>query len=360
MSGLPEAAATERFDAVQAGLRCPACGGQRAYDAGAQALACASCGGREAVVVTEDEIAAAAAERCFDTAAPGEDEPPEVDHAHLCETCGGEVVFVGRALSERCPYCDGPVVLRAGHAAYAPSAVIPFAVDEAAARQLARDWIARRWAAPGDLGTAVEGGRFAGLYAPFWTFDSVHRVSYNARRKLRVGGRKRRWEPTSGTVQLRFDDRLMPASAHVTPLIRDAILHAFSPDRLRPCRAAFLAGFAAELPGQTVRAGFESNLRDMRVLVERRIRRDIGRAYSVRDIRYSGSPSSVRYRRVLLPVWIAHYRHRDRPMKVVVSGLDGRTFGERPFSRRKLLALSALVAVPAFLFGVIGGIAMAP
>ena len=59
--------------------------------------------------------------------------------------------------------------------------------------------------------------------------------------------------------------------------------------------------------------------------------------------------------RILLPVWILHYRYNDKPLKIVVCGLHGRTFGERPFSRLKLAGYSATLSAAALVFGWVWG-----
>ena len=58
---------------------------------------------------------------------------------------------------------------------------------------------------------------------------------------------------------------------------------------------------------------------------------------------------------MLLPVWILHYTYNDKPMKVVISGIDGRTFGERPFSMVKLAIYSAVLSGLAIGFGIAWG-----
>ena len=56
-------------------------------------------------------------------------------------------------------------------------------------------------------------------------------------------------------------------------------------------------------------------------------------------------------------MWILHYKYDDKPMKIVVSGIDGRTFGERPFSTWKLVAYSATVSAVTILLGWLWGAA---
>jgi hypothetical protein len=69
------------------------------------------------------------------------------------------------------------------------------------------------------------------------------------------------------------------------------------------------------------------------------------------------TPPGIHYRRILLPVWILHYTHVDRPYRVVVSGIDGRSFGERPFSLIKLALYSGAITAAAIAVGLAWGAA---
>ncbi len=340
--------------ATQIPLLCPACGGQRRYDPETRGLVCASCGTPEALVPPVDHKAAAEFPYHSDTP---ETEPADVPdrRTHHCDTCGGEVVFTGAALSDQCPYCDGAVVLGGDDPSYRTMALIPFAIAGQDAWTRANAWVGARWAAPGDLGTAVSAGRMAGLYAPFWTFDTEEAVDYWA--KVTTGsGKNRRTRSVSGSLRIWFNDLLVPASPHVTPLIRDGILHEFDPDRLLPYDEAYLAGFAAERHHQSVADGLASNADDKDLLIRNRIRKDI-KGGSVSNLGYKTDTSGIHYRRILLPVWIVHYTYEGTAKKVVVSGIDGRCYGERPFSTWKLTGYSALLTAAAMLVGVLWGAA---
>lgn len=338
----------------QSDLQCPACAGQRVFDPAHAGLVCESCGASESLETDDDHKAAQ--EFDFDESR----EPDEVriesgDLAHQCRTCGGQVVFTGASLSDRCPYCDGPVVLAGPDSGYRAMALIPFRVGAADATANARDWVARRVAAPGDLAAVVAGARVAGLYAPFWTFDTREAVRYWV--KYATGsGKKRRIHSMSGDVDIAFDDLLMPASHHVTPMIRDGILHDFNPRRLRPYRTGYLAGFAAERHHQTVKQGLAANRSDKTLLIRNRIKRHV-RKSRVTSVRFETDTSGIRYRRILLPVWMLHYQYGGKRYKIVVSGIDGRTFGERPFSRWRLAAWSAVVTALVMALGLAWGAA---
>ncbi|WP_299626105.1 hypothetical protein [uncultured Tateyamaria sp.] len=340
--------------AFQSELQCPNCAGQCVYDPAVQALSCLSCGNVQGLETDADD--AAAAEFPFDPDAPVAEAPMTIGaQVHRCETCGGAVSFVGPSISERCAYCDGPVVLDTQDSAYAAMALIPFRVPEQDAQKFAQTWVRRRIAAPSDLNDVVAKARVAGLYVPFWTFDSQEAVDYWANYKVRQGKRTV-VRKTSGSMHMSFDDMLVPASRHVTPLIRDGILHDFSPTRLRPYRAGYLAGFAAEQHHQNVADGLDASADDKRLLIRNRIKRHI-RKSGVHGIRYNTDTSGIHYRRILLPVWILHYSYKGKAKKVVVCGMQGRTYGERAFSQWKLAGYAALLSALAIGFGLAWGAA---
>ncbi|MFK7937830.1 MAG: hypothetical protein AB8B82_00505 [Roseovarius sp.] len=329
---------------AQAALQCPECAGQCVWDPSQRGLSCQSCGTVQDLTHPDDHEARI--EYGYDPDAPELEpasRPAELEHS--CQTCGGSVLFTGAALSERCPYCDGPVVLSQASNGYDTMALIPFRVAEHVAQANTLDWVKGRIAAPSNLSEYVTQGRVAGLYAPFWTFDSDEAVNYWAKYTTGSGDNKRT-HSISGKMSIEFDDLLVPASQHVTPLIRDGILHEFQPGRLRPYRSGYLSGFAAERHHQSVAEGLGQNRSDKDLLIRNRIKRHIARN-RVHGIRYRTDTTGIHYRRVLLPVWILHYDYAGKRKKVVVSGIDGRTFGERPFSPWKLAgyagALSAVV-----------------
>lgn len=333
---------------AQTDLQCPDCAGQCAYSATVGALVCESCGSARKVL--HDPDADPGREFHYHPDLPhSEQSQPSRDLIHQCQTCGGEIVFTGAVLSERCAYCDGPVVLKSEEASYEAIGLIPFRITEQDAQQRALNWVRERRAAPRDLEEQVSVGRVAGLYAPFWTFDSKEAIDYLVKYRVKSGDN---WvtRSRSGEMTTEFDDLLMPASPHVTPLIRDGILHDFDPDSLRPYAPAYLAGFAAERHHQSVKQGLAANAPDKDLLIRNRIKTH-SNLRRITSISYKTDTTGIRYRRILLPVWILHYVYDDTPMKVVVCGMQGRTFGERPYSMGKLFAYSAALSSLAIGFG---------
>lgn len=342
----------EQSAVSQSEIQCNSCGGQCAFDPAQQDLLCKSCGSLWPLATEDDHKAAE--EFPFNPDAPMEEFPGlQGDQIHQCETCGGAVVFTGSALSENCPYCNGPVVLGIEDKAYATMALVPFRVNRDYATHRITDWVSRRITAPNDLVSFAEDGRVASIYAPFWTFDSREAIEYWASYTTGSGDNRRRHH-VSDKMDVFFDDLLVPASDHVTPLIRDGILHDFRPEYLRPYRAGYLAGFAAERHTMPVRKGLRLKKQDKDLLIRNKIKKHVGRQ-NARVDRYRTDTTGIHYRRILLPVWILHYSYRGTAKKVVVSGIDGRTFGERPFSPWKLAAYSAILTALTMALGLIWG-----
>lgn len=339
---------------IQSELQCAQCAGQCVYDPAVQALKCDSCGNVTGLETPED--AAAADEYAYDPDQPRTETPQLISAlVHRCETCGGTVTFVSKSLSTRCSYCDGPVVVEQSDTAYPAMALIPFRVPEADAQRFAQEWVNKRLAAPNDLGGIVAKARVAGIYVPFWTFDSHRVVNYWAKYKVRRNKRTI-YREARGSVVVQFDDFLVPASHHVTPLIRDGILHDFVPERLRPFRAGYISGFAAEQHHQSLEEGLQAGKADKALLIRNRIKQHIGKS-GVHDIRYFTDISGTHYRRILLPVWILHYSYKGTAKKVVVCGIEGRAYGERPFSAWKLAGYAAVLTTLAVGLGLAWGAA---
>lgn len=339
---------TEGLAIAQTDLLCVSCAGQCVYDPPSGTLTCTRCASGHAIPVDPDIDPTV--EHDFDP-----DLPQDIharftrQRAYQCETCGGAVVFQGHSITETCPYCEGTLVERAKDESYRIRGLIPFSISIQQAQENAQAWVRGRWAAPSDLPTVVAECRVAGIYVPFWTFDSTEAVQYTVTYRAKQGKRTIT-RSVSGSMQTAFDDLLMPASPHVTPLIRDGILHEFDPNSLRPFEPAYLAGFAAELHHQTVTEGLRANEPDKALLLRNRIKKHSGKR-NISSVNYTTDTTGIRYRRILLPVWILHYTYDGKPMKVVTCGLHGRTFGERPFSNSKLLGLAALAAAGMSAFG---------
>ena len=172
-------------------------------------------------------------------------------------------------------------------------------------------------------------GRLAGVYIPFWTYDSDTTTSYvgergdyyyttesyvtveqgrSVRRTRQV--RHTRWSPASGTVWNNFDDILILASKSL-PREYAGKLEPWDLDNLVPYTDEYLSGFRAESYQISLPEGFEEAKKAMAGAIQSSIRQDIGgdeqRIHSA-ETQYG----SITFKHILLPVWLSAYRFREK------------------------------------------------
>lgn len=335
-----ECGADLRFAPGQTVLKCDHCGHEQRIASGTQA-------GKRVPMGELDY------QRAVKSALPAE--IMEETRVTSCPNCGAQVTFDGADHAAECPFCATPVVADTGsHRHIKPQALVPFALTEPVARDAMSQWLGRLWFAPNGLREyASKGRKLEGIYIPYWTHDADSRSRYRGQRgehyyetrtvTVNVNGRteqrqeqvqKTRWYPASGQVARQFDDVLVMAS---TSLPRDHSdgLEPWDLSALQPYAPDYLAGFRAE--------GYTVSLEDGHVIAREKIdgviaedvRRDIGG-----DVQRVESIDTVlaaeTFKHVLLPIWMAAYKYRNKSYRFIVNAQTGKVQGERPWSAWKI------------------------
>lgn len=342
---IPAVIETHRFP-------CDACGADLRFDPGAGQLVCDHCGntapldgaGRHHAPIRELDLQAALADQLPQA---------EIEEVRVsrCPNCAAQVEFDAQVHATECPFCATPLVTDTGvHRHIKPRGVLPFALDERAARKAMTDWLGRLWFAPNGLQDYARKGRaMQGIYVPYWTFDADTKSTYSGQRGtvyyvtqtvMRNGKRQQvrvpkvRWRSVSGRVARFFDDVLVLASRSLPKRYTDA-LEPWDLSRLEPYAPEFLAGFRAEGYTVDLTEGFEEARARMDRVIERDVKFDIG-GDRQRISKISTQVSAVTFKHVLLPVWMAAYKYRGQTYRFVVNGRTGRVQGERPWSAIKI------------------------
>lgn len=283
-----------------------------------------------------------------------------------CPNCGAQVEFDANVHAAECPFCATPVVTDTGtHRHIKPRAILPFALDEPAARNAMTSWLGRLWFAPSGLSEYARKGRaMQGIYVPYWTFDADTKSRYAGQRgtiyyetktvmregkKQQVRVQKIRWQAVTGRVARFFDDVLVLASRSLPKRYTDA-LEPWDLSALEPYTPAFLAGFRAE--GYTVELedGFDEARAHMDRIIERDVKFDIG-GDRQKIGQIDTAVSDMTFKHILLPVWLAAYKYRGKTYRFVVNGRTGRVQGERPYSAIKIAIAVIVCALIAAGFG---------
>lgn len=370
----------QTFDSGQGRIfPCDSCGADLEFHIGDQVLACQFCGHVKQIEFDADaEVCEQDYESMLErlrtwrqTAAQKKLDSGDAEHAGdsttrnelRCDSCGGNVEFVGTLTSTHCPYCGSPVQLENAHKCeehrIPVDGILPFQIEKDHAKRNLAQWVNSRWFAPNRFRRQGADGNFNGVYLSYFTFDSMTFTAYAGQRgeyyyvtvgsgKNRRRERRTRWYPASGKFQRFFDDILVLAN---TGLNRPFML-ALEPWPLLkvvPFNQQMLSGFLARTYDIELDPCFhEAKERADSAIYEetrQRIGGDTQRVTSV-DSHYE----AITYKHLLLPVWLLAYQYGDKTFQVFINAASGEVQGERPYSAWKI-AFAVLLGIAA-----VGGI----
>ncbi len=342
---------------------CPQCGADITYAPG-KGLACPYCGFERG---DPDSAGKAVAEYDFTAYLEkagkgfGGDKSQDV----RCEGCGAVTTMTGETMSSECPYCGSPVVVEPPKdAAIRPEGVIPFAVTADTIMEKFRSWLKGRWFAPNALRKMAARDTIDGVYRPFYTFDAATHSWYKGERgeyyyvketysdsegkTAQREVRKTRWYPSSGEIEEFFDDIVIAAGK---PLDWNPT---YDLSAVKPYDAGFLSGWRAETPTVALKDAWHNAKGKMTAAIRSLCRKDIGGDEQRIDT-ITTSYNAVRFKLLLLPLYLSSYRFGGKIYRFQANGQTGEIQGERPYSFWKIfflvVFLLALVGGGIYLFG---------
>ncbi len=349
---------------------CAQCGASLEYAPGTEVQRCAYCGHENRIAIAAASIEEQDFRQTLHDLANTATVRESVS-IH-CDSCGASYSFDAAVHAGECPFCGAPVVAKTEqHRQLQVQALLPFKIGRDQARAAFRQWLKGLWFAPGKLKDyARNDARLTGMYVPYWTYDTDTTTRYQGERgdnyqvqesyRAMENGQevvrtrlvtKVRWSPAAGVVSRFFDDVLVLASRSLPRVVTER-LEPWDLAQLLPYREEYLSGFRSEMYQVELDQGFERAREIMAPTIRRDIQRDIGGDHQrihAADTRYG----EIRFKHILLPVWMSAFRFRDRVYRFVVNGRSGEVQGERPYSPWKI-AFAVLLGL--LLLG--GGIAV--
>ena len=326
-------------------MKCTNCGSTMRYDVDKGGLVCEYCGSFKAMPKPEET---SVDEMDFNSAFRDVSTDWGISKRNVtCDQCGSIMFFDPDQMSSVCPFCGSPIVLSEQEAdcGIAPSAMIPFCVSKEDVAKRFYFWNRFAFWSPENFRTGKVLGNLVGLYVPFWTFDAD--TSSNFTGEFGYDYEKNdttytRWEERSGKLDLFIDDAQVCASKK---FVNDKLLNQvarFDASKLVPYTPDALVGFAAEKYTISIddawnmaRQGSIRNKLEYeatkKVNADRRKKIDMDTAYS-----------NIKFKLILVPVWLTACRYKGKSYNVVASGFDNRGNCRRPVSVPKMILLILL------------------
>ncbi len=386
--------------------KCPNCSASLIFDADQQLMTCNFCGAKispEDIVASEihlnseamkeeaakDEKLHAAAASATDTAAQGapaaddtasgpdqgsdgSEETPtheffseEESVQYVCGSCGAAVITDNNTSATFCAFCGSPTILPERLVeARKPDYVLPFKYGRDNAIDSFFKWCKAGRFTPVDFVKSENVEKMTGLYVPFWLFNSVVDMDYDARgTTVSSSSSGNKTTTTTKYYQLKRKRKVcwskipFDGATH----INDKQMEMIAPYDYRALKdfdMLYLSGFFADrydLPAERLE---ETISKKVTAYVER-VFRDSVRGYgSVTEIQNRSRFYKPDVKYALLPVWILNYNYHGKRYTFAMNGQTGKIAGEYPISRLKLLLLGlAILPVAAVVFKlVIGGL----
>lgn len=336
--------------------KCAACGGTLVYSPENEKLVCEHCGTKVALDLTPVEIK----EHDFEewAAHPEMWKQAETVVAEVvCGQCGAHTTFPENTTSYTCAFCGTPIVLKESvqRRAWIPEYILPFKIGKKVCRERFLKWVSSRWFAPSGFAKKLSTEeRLKGVYLPYWTYDADTVTKYRGERGVsrqvttRSNGKAvthtvTDWYPVSGTIHHMFDDVLVPASDSLPPDIA-RVLTNWDRKNYVAYKDQFVRGFLTELYQRDFRACYPHAQKQMDAYISSLVRSQIGGSQQ-RVHAQQTSVSDLKFKHVLLPVWLSAYRYQDKSYVFAINGRTGQVIGQRPWSIFKITILVVCVVL---------------
>jgi len=341
--------------------QCAKCGATLKYKPGTTFLHCDYCGSETPI---DAKVADVVEELDFEQYAQNfEKLNTKATKILNCHKCGAESTFDESMKSAACPYCNTPIIEQDIHEErlIQPSYLLPFKVSDEEINTHLITWLKALWFAPNKLKRrALHSSKLQGVYIPCWTYDAQTNTDYTGQRGINytttVGSGKNRrtvvrtrWSYCSGHVSLFFDDIMIPASGMIPSKVMTKIQNW---DMMNMVEAdnRFLSGFVTEKYILNMLNGFKEAKSIMESEIDSAVRRDIGgdhQRVSSKNTRFS----NIKFKLILLPVYMSSYTYRNRLYHFFVNGRNGRITGDRPYSIVKitLAIITGLIILALFI-----------
>ena len=333
------------FSPLTGGLKCPYCGLEREIPAAG---------------LTEAGAPSAAMEQDFTSAEETGNCNWGVEKKSVtCKSCGAESVYDVLQIAGECPYCGSNQVMEAScKKTLAPGGVCIFKIDAKLAGANFKNWLNRKWFCPGDAKKKANPEAFHGVYLPYWTFDADTRSEYDGKyghyRTRRVNNRTERytdWRSTRGVHHEFIDDELVGGiDPNRSEMSIFSLAEPFNTEDNLVYKPEYVAGFVAERYTVGLRDAWEKAKgfiagklrRSIADKIKRENRADTSRVHNV-----ATAYSNIKYKYLLLPVWVSSFKHKNRLYRFVVNGQTGKVGGQAPISAWRVAAVVILALAAA-------------
>ena len=325
--------------------KCPACSGTMVFDPGWNRLVCQFCGFKEEIPELVSKVSITEAD--LDPARNVASRNWGMEYQIVsCSLCGARTLNDKLQLSGRCPFCGSTTVVpvETNGDIIAPMGVIPFSISTKRATGIFREWIGNRSLAPEKLSRNANLNEFTGIYLPYFTFDADSITDFDGMFGY-TAGEGLNWHKRAGQLSMFIDDFPVVASRK---LLEDRLLVSAASYRTReakPYTPSALAGFPAEQYSMGLAQAWDKAKCDVVGYLKDAIKKNES-AYMQKNMQVSTVYANIKYKYLLVPMWINSFTYDNRLYTIVINGQTGEISGQWPKSFGMFMKKAAEIFFP--------------
>lgn len=343
------------MDVIQ--YKCPNCGGDLKYDPASGLYACDYCKSK----ISQDELDKQTnlkKEQAGISATPAsstnDDEKAEAK-VYTCPSCGATIVTDGTTAATFCYYCHNPIVLSGRlEGDYQPNYVVPFKISKEQAIDIFEKWITKKKYVPKAFYSKDQIEKFTGIYFPYllYTCNIDGNIDAQATKVTEYQEAGFMCTDTAlyhvtreGKMEVKhvFRNALKKANA----ILADCVLpFAVEEEDIKPFNMSYLSGFFAE-KRDLGKEDFDAEVKDevMRYAIDQLH----ASAPDYRDLSITSNNTKLvneKWEYALMPVWTLTYNDNGKIYYFSINGETGKTVGELPVDKGKLLRTFLIIFIP--------------
>ena len=315
-------------------FKCKNCGGNAVYHPDKKAMWCPHCESLDS------------------------EERMDSENMEVCTNCGAPLDYVTEFTSAlKCGHCGSYIILKDRvEGENRPDLILPFVVSKDKAVEILKTEFGNRILTPDSFLTHATLECLEGSYVPFWLYDYLSQVDYEAKAtKVRVF-RKGDYEITETShyhvtrkMDIQFDKIPVDASKRMADDIMD-LMEPYEYKALLDFEEKYMSGFQGEVVNFAEEEEEERALQKARKDSESLLSETIVGYTTCVPVHKNINLQKQKSHFALMPVWVYRYHFRGKEYIYHVNGQTGKVIGKTPTDKKKawLYSLSA-----AFIAGMI-------
>lgn len=329
--------------------KCKNCGGELIYDAESQELKCMQCDG--ITDIPEQDAIIEKKQYHKDSSI----QLSETEYTqYTCGTCGRRHIAPKNQDVVYCPSCGDSNLEKNITVEYLPDGIIPFKLNKEKALLCFKDWLKKRKFAPNNLKKLAKSQSLTGLYLPIYDYDFDTTTHYSGvgvnEYKDSDGKTHTSRHPFRGNRSDIFEDFVESANTEVpSPDLRE--MGNYNYRNIYVYRPEFLYGWI----GSNINISLHDSCVRARNAVANKIASDIKRSLHydrVENFVCNTTFNAIKYSYLYIPVWVNHYKYKDKNYNCYINGITGKVSGKAPKSFWKIFftVIAAVAVVGAIVF----------